>query len=40
MRALMPELANKTYFKNPALLKQLPQINSPGTGLCEHEFKL
>jgi hypothetical protein len=40
LRALMPALANKTYFNNPTRLKQLPQIYSPGKGLRKHEFKL
>jgi hypothetical protein len=26
LRAMMPSLANKTYFNNPALLKRLAQM--------------
>jgi hypothetical protein len=35
LRALMPALANKTYFNNPALPTQMLQNNCAAMGLRE-----
>ena len=37
LRALMPALANKTYFNNPALPKRLAEINWTARVLSERQ---
>jgi hypothetical protein len=37
LRALMPALANKTYFNNPALPKQLTEIDWDAMVLSERQ---
>ena len=40
LRALMPALANKTYFNKTALPNNILQINCPPTGLSKSQGKL
>jgi len=37
LRALMPALANKTYFNNPALPKRLAEIDWAATALSARQ---
>jgi len=37
LKALMPALANKTYFNNPALPKRLTEINWAAVVLSERQ---